>query len=112
MTWVLFDDGTTVGQTGSENGTIVRDDEHELGARITMERNGDIAPFSITCGIYGWMLHTRFFSTEVEASAEFNRMKEKLAVILYSIPAVDDAEVDSKTSKVSDAISDFVERFP
>jgi len=45
---------------GSEGGVIVRDEEHALGARITLETGCGIAPYAITCGIYGWMMHTCF----------------------------------------------------
>jgi hypothetical protein len=37
-----------------------------LTARITLERDGH-QPFAITCGSYGWMVHTSFFSGEEEA---------------------------------------------
>jgi hypothetical protein len=87
-------------------------EEHELGARIILERGGDIAPFAITCGIYGWMAHTRFFGIEAEAAAEFERMKDGLAAILGIIPRKDDPEADAKGRLVSEAISAFVERFP
>jgi hypothetical protein len=62
-TWSRFvDEKGAPAVTGSEGGTIVLDEEHGLGARITLEKDGAIAPFTITCGIYGWMAHTRFFS--------------------------------------------------
>jgi hypothetical protein len=112
MSWAPVENGATVGQRGSENGVILQDDEHELGARITLERDGDNAPFAITCGIYGWMVHTRFFGSEVEASAELERMKEALAAILEIIPSVDDPEGEEKGRRVCEAISAFVDRFP
>ena len=67
--WYPFDKGVTVGQEGSEDGVILRDEEHPCEARITLERRVTAAPFAITCGIYGCMLHTRFFSIESEASS-------------------------------------------
>lgn len=73
--WQPFDCGTTNGQPGSENGIIIRDVELSDGARITLERDGWIAPFAITCGIYGWMVHTRYFSNEAEAQQEFEKMQ-------------------------------------
>lgn len=39
--------------------SLVRDEEHSAGARITLERDGSIAPFAITCGIYGGFLYHR-----------------------------------------------------
>ena len=112
MSWVPFNNGATIGQRGSENGVILSDDEHELGARISLERGTDIAPFAITCGIYGWMFHTRFFGSEAEGSTEFDRMKEALAAILTMIPRVDDPEVSVKGRRVEEAIEAFVKQFP
>jgi hypothetical protein len=39
MSWQPFDNGATVGQRGSEDGVTLRDEEHDLGARITLERD-------------------------------------------------------------------------
>ena len=68
-----------------ENGTIILDEEHVDGARITIERGGSTAPLSITCGIYGWMVHTRFFDTETEARRECEEMKVALAEIICNL---------------------------
>ena len=76
--WYAFDSGNSIGQRGSESGTIIRDEEHGDGARITLERDGQTAPFSITCGIYGWMVHTRFLGKKPEAEREFVRMRTDL----------------------------------
>ena len=81
MTWRSYENGKTVGKQGSEDGTIFRDEEHVEGSRITLERGGHVAPFAITCGIYGWMAHTRFFGSETEAQSEFDAMKEALAAM-------------------------------
>jgi len=106
MSWNAFDNGKTIGQRGSESGRIIRDEEHTDGARITLERDGQTAPFAITCGIYGWMVHTRFFGAESEAQSAFESMRSELTRILSTIPLTADPEVVSKS------ISDFVERFP
>ena len=112
MTWTPFDSGSSIGSEGSESGTIVADFEHKLGARITIERDGDIAPFAITCGIYGWFVHTRFFSTRVEANTECAAMKTAMDAIIQTIPVATDPECDAKSSAVSQAISDFVDAYP
>jgi hypothetical protein len=112
MTWRNFENGETVGKLGSENGTILRDDEHTEGSRITLEQGGHVAPFAITCGIYGWMFHTRFFGSETDAQSEFEAMKEALVCILESIPLSTDSDAGSKAQKTSQLIADFVERFP
>ena len=108
--WKPFDGGVTLGQRGSEGGVTVRDEEHEAGARATLERECGSAPWTVTCGIYGWFFHTRFLGSEVEA--EFSAMLAKLAAILDIVPRVDDLGADAKMGAVSEAISEFVARFP
>src|SRR3954471_2347950 len=78
MGWAAFENGNTVGARGSEDGVIVVDEEHDLGARITLERDGSVAPFAITCGIYGWAFHTRFFSTRETADRDLETMKDAI----------------------------------
>src|SRR2546426_803519 len=94
--WYPVDNGVTVGQKGSEEGTIVSDEENVDGARITLERDGR-TPFSITCGIYGWMVHTHFFSDEASARDSRQEMKESLDGIVQLIPCLDDPELESKS---------------
>jgi len=112
MSWYSFDSGQSVGQRGSECGIIIRDEEHPDGARITLERDGSSAPLAITCGIYGWMVHTRFFDTESEAQGEFERMKADLSRIIDTMPLDSDPDADSKMPAVREALSEFVTRFP
>jgi len=112
-TWSRFvDEKGAPAVTGSEGGTIVLDEEHGLGARITLEKDGAIAPFTITCGIYGWMAHTRFFSNLDEATHAYEAMKPELVTILETIPYSSDPEAEKKSARVSEAISGFVDRFP
>src|SRR5262245_57103964 len=110
MGWNAFDDGKSLGKSGSEGGTVRRDEEHDLGARITLEEGGSTAPWSITCGIYGWMFHTRFFGSEEEGNCEFDQMKLGLDKVLAIIPMKDEA-THEKMSAVSSAIEAFVKRF-
>jgi hypothetical protein len=81
MNWKPYEDGRSIGETGSERGTIVRDEEHADGARITLEEAGT-APFAITCGIYGVMVHTAFFSSRQEAENAFETMRNELDEIM------------------------------
>ena len=108
--WRQAENGSTAGQRGSEEGTIVRDEEHALGARITLERETRAAPFAITCGIYGWMLHTRFFGDEAEAETEYARMREAIGALLEAAERT--AEADGGKKVLYDGVSAFVERFP
>ena len=110
--WRLFRDGATKGQTGSEKGTIVRDLEHSEGARITLERETPTVPFAITCGLYGWMVHTRFFGSEAEALMAFEEMKDALAKILETIPERHDPQMERKIEGVRTALNRFIEDYP
>ena len=113
MSWTRYvDENGAPEQTGTEGGAIVADDEHALGARITLETPGAFAPFAITCGIYQWMMHTRFCSTMEAAQRDYDAMKDELAIILETIPLRTDPDVDQKSAHVSDAISAFVDRYP
>lgn len=75
--WILYENGTTVGHKGSENGIIICDEEYSDSCRITLEKNKSV-PYSITCGVYGFMCHTVFASTELEAREKYERMKMEL----------------------------------
>jgi hypothetical protein len=110
--WHPFDGGRSIGIVGSEDGTILADDEHADGARITLERHGRAAPFAITCGIYGWMLHTRFFRREEDACAAYAAMKQALDTIILAIPLETDPDRDARMKETSRRIGEFVQRFP
>ena len=82
--------------TGSDGGIIIADEEHGLGARIALERDKSFSSFSITCGIYGSMVHTRYFGHLDEAKSAYEAMKPALirsskpyqvATILISMPS-------------------------
>ena len=105
--WYSFKNGESIGQTGSENGKILRDEEHKDGARVTLEHVRDNR-FTITCGIYGWMVHTRFFESEAAAQISFDETKAELNKILDLIPLEDEAR--EKLEFAKSAIADFVER--
>jgi hypothetical protein len=112
LSWHLAEGGSTIGQLGSEEGVILQDEEHDGGARITLERrDGKPARFAITCGVYGWFVHTRFFAVEEEARNDLIRMKTELARILDLISRIDSAKQETE-SVVLGAIELFVDRFP
>jgi hypothetical protein len=112
MSWHIFDGGKSIGLAGSESGVIVRDEEHNDGARITLERDTKNAPFAITCGIYGWMVHTRYFGLEPQAQAEFDSMSTELSKIIATIPLKTAPDVHEKSQAVCESIAEFVRRFP
>ena len=110
FSWHRFENGGTLGRVGSEEGTIVRDEEYSLGARISLERDCRAAPFAITCGIYGWLMHTRFFSSKYEAEMQYEGMKSALAMLLEV--AQKTAEIDGGRQVLMAGVSKFVEMFP
>lgn len=112
MTWEALDQGATIGQKGSENGIILQDEQSTLGARITLEKNTQNAPFAITCGIYGWMVHTRFFSWLPEAVDQYEKMKERLSAIIAIIPPANHLGTQAEADFVSEAITEFIDQFP
>ena len=109
--WSPFQGGETIGERGSENGVVLEDEEYAAGARITLEGNSDIAPFAITCGVYGLFFHTRFSSSEDEARSELAEMKVELGrmVDLSSESSTNDEQ--SNSILMAEAAR-FVDRFP
>lgn len=90
--WTKAEDGNTIGQVGSENGVIILDEEYLYASRITLERDGIIAPYSITCGVYGMMAHTAFADQETEAMGKYDGMKKELQEFI-------DSEDDDKSGE-------------
>ena len=112
MGWSPADITPDSSERGTEGGEIVRDEEHDLGARITLERLSSDGPYAITCGVYGWMVHTRFFEARDDADRAMVDMMRDLDAIVLTIPRNDDPHVDVKVDAVSDAISTFVDQYP
>jgi hypothetical protein len=82
--WHPFKGGETIGQEGSESGIIIADEEYNNSCRITIEKDGCTAPYSITCGIYGLMCHTVFSDDEFEVQSKFKSMKQELHAFMES----------------------------
>lgn len=108
VSWYRFDNSSTLSHAGSEGGVTVFDEEHPLGARITFERDTHTAPFAITCGIYGWMMHTRFIGLEREACSQYDLMRSALSVLLDRASESD----DGGQQVLMDGVSAFVETYP
>jgi len=108
--WYSFNDGGSIGQIGSEGERILDDEENSDGARVTVEQVSDDR-WTITCGIYGWMVHTRFFPSETSAEIGFIETKRELGKILALMPPEDEAD-DARMLIVQDAIATFVESNP
>ena len=88
------------------------DEEHTEGARITLESDVEGAPYVITCGIYGWMVHTRYFSADDDTGKAYAQMKDELDRIVRAIPLKSDPDCDAKVNEVIGMMNRFVEQFP
>jgi hypothetical protein len=100
--WTPADEGATPGHTGSEGGLIWKDEQHADGARITLERDALLgAPFAITCAVYGWMVHTRFFADEPTALAQYEALKPALAHIAQLV-------ISERSAEAADAVEAFM----
>ena len=82
--WHSVENGKTIGKIGSENGHILADEEYRNDCRITLEDVSYTAPYSITCGIYGLMVHTTFADDKAEAEEKYAEMKKELQAFLDS----------------------------
>lgn len=92
---------------------IILDEEYCRGARITLERDCEgygkpPIPYAITCGVYGWMMHTCFLDDETQARQQLDDMKTDLATLVDMIPI--------SAHEISDEIlragHQFVDRYP
>jgi len=108
-TWQLYDEGKTLGTLGSENGTIRADEEYSLGARITLEEQGNLS-WSITCGIYGSMVHTVFASSEADAREKYEEMKAAIGQFLDYIDS-DAVSEEEAPGIILDWCEEFVEKY-
>ena len=103
--WFAYEDGDSIGRVGAEGSIILRDEEHQGGARITLKRGTNYV--SVSCSVYGWMDHTRFFGTVIEAQREYLLMKPSLSNMVENILSAGGSDL-----KMWEAIADFVRRFP
>ncbi len=109
--WQAYEAGNTLGLTGVQGGTIMRDDAHEDGARITLERGCLRAPYAIISSLYGMGDHTRFIADEPTANHAFDQMRAALTDILMRMPAEDADDYDAKFAAAEDAFAAFGERY-
>ncbi len=103
--WQPYNNGRSIGVKGSEGGTIIRDEEHPLGARMTIKQGQDYV--SVSCTISGMIDHTRFFKEMRAAEHEYATMKKELVKVMGAVSSAKAADI-----KVWIAITEFVARFP
>lgn len=103
--WATYDGGRSIGKTSPAGDVILYDEEHHLGARITLRRGKNF--ISVSCNFYGWVDHTRFFNALSEAEREYRAMKTAIAAMMEPLKSA-----ASNKLKGWEAISEFVRRFP
>ena len=103
--WRAYDHGRTIGTVSAEGGTVILDEVTDSGARITLKRGDNY--FLVSMQIFGWMDHTRFFSTDNDAQREYRAMRSGVSTVLNVINTKGVNEI-----KVWEVISEFVRRFP
>lgn len=93
MIWHQFDNGNTIGQEGRMEGIIIFDEEHEFGARITIEKESKIYPklfctnAEIYGGYYSFSCHYNSTSEQAKKDAEFIKTEfEKALSIIAKTP--------------------------
>ncbi|MGI4739864.1 MAG: hypothetical protein ACRYG7_32245 [Janthinobacterium lividum] len=92
-----------IGTVGSEEGHIILDLEHTDGARISLEKAASVAPYAITLGIYGKLMHTVFCSDYEEASQKVDGLKRLIEQAMEYVVVGD----DSGTERIIDQITDY-----
>lgn len=103
--WKPYNRGRSIGVKGSEGSVILRDEEHPLGARMTIKQGKDFV--SVSCNISGKIDHTRFFKEMRGAEREYANMQKEMEKVLKAISSAKAADI-----KVWETISGFVARFP
>lgn len=109
--WQPYNDNQTLGTEGSESGLIERDEIYNDAARITLEVNGQIAPYAITCGIFGWMVHTHLISQPEVAEQDFEAMKQALSRIVTALQNEDEPREKEEEDAIS-LMSAFIHQYP
>lgn len=100
--WHLVDNGLTIGTNGSENGVIIKDEQHEFGARITLEKiiAGDDEYFAITCGVYGVFFHTVYCSNS-EQIEKYENIKQDIDKLLKKL----------NYDNASELVKEFIDKY-
>jgi hypothetical protein len=110
--WQAAHGGSTLGMAGSEGGVIVRDEAWGEEARLTLEQDESRGFHAITCGVSGWMVHTRYFGDAAEAHAAFEEMKPALVELLSGLPEGGPGGAPDARRTGGPLLAAFTARFP
>jgi hypothetical protein len=103
--WSAYKNGRSIGSVSAEGSETLHDEEHMGRARVTLKRGNNY--ISVSANVYGWMDHTRFFSSVIEAQREYILMKSSLGNMVENILLAGKSDL-----KMWEAIAEFVRRFP
>ena len=112
QSWRWVEEGRTRGLDGTEGGTIVRDEEHPAGLRLTLEEDVERSFHAVTCGIAGWLVHARHFGSAAEAEAAWDEMKPALVQLSMQLPATRGHGLDPATREAGVKLGAFLARYP
>ena len=110
--WSPAEAGGTLGMMGAEGGTIVRDEEHPAGLRLTLEEDLSRSFHALTCGVSGWLVHRRYFDSEALALAAWEEMKPALVELSAQLPASGPRSLTPETRAAGAKLGAFLARFP
>lgn len=110
--WKPMAEGSTLGLEGAEGGTIVRDEEHPAGLRLTLEEDPARSFHALTCTVSAWLVHRRYFSTDAEAQAAWDEMQPALVELAGQLPAAGPKGLDPATREAGAKLGAFLARFP
>ncbi|KFE70223.1 hypothetical protein [Hyalangium minutum] len=110
--WQPYEGGSTLGMQGSQGGTITWDEAYAEQLRLTLEQDESRSFHAITCGVSGWMVHTRFFGSATEAIAAFEEMRPALVELLSKLPPSEPKPPREALREGGALLSGFIARFP
>jgi hypothetical protein len=112
QSWRPAAGGSTLGLEGAEGGTIVRDEEHPAGLRLTLEEDASRSFHALTCTVSGWLVHRRYFDNDARAVEAWEEMKPALVELVMQLPAGGAKGLDPATRAAGAKLGAFLARFP
>ncbi|HVG58486.1 MAG TPA: hypothetical protein VNA24_08020 [Hyalangium sp.] len=109
--WQPYAEGSTLGMQGSEGGTITWDEQYADQVRLTLEQDESRSFYALTCGIAGWLVHTRFFGSATEAYAAFEELRPPLVELWRQLPPGEPEPSREARHQGGVLLSAFVARF-
>lgn len=110
--WQPFEGGSTLGLPGSQGGTISWDEQYAGQLRLTLEQDESRSFYAITCGITGWLVHSRFFGSASEAFAAFDELRPALVELWTQLPEGGPRSTPDAARKGGPLLAAFLGRFP